>query len=57
MLSFIKCIISNAKFLYRRYIIISQRASPDDQVVKEPCSSGEDSNKVQTIFIGTLAHF
>lgn len=35
MLNFIKCNMSNAKILYRRYIIIIERASPDDQIVKE----------------------
>lgn len=33
MLNFLKCIKSNAKFLYRRYIIIIQCVGPDDKVV------------------------
>lgn len=55
MLNLIKCIMYNANYLYRRYIIIIQPAGPDDRVVEESCSTHKDSNKVQIIFIGTIA--
>lgn len=48
--------MSKAHFFYSRYIIIIQRTGPKDQVVKESCSSREDRNQVQIIFIGALAN-